>query len=55
MNPEAPYSTFHAISVPLAVQPKSKELLVTLDEVKALGLIHEGVSLISISSNRISL
>ena len=55
VNPAEPYSTFQAVSVPPAAQPKSRELFVTLEALKEPGFWHDGVSLNSTSSKRISL
>ena len=41
-NPAGPYSTFHAVSVPPAVQPKSAPVVVTLVTANAVGVKQDG-------------
>ena len=42
VNPAGPYSTFHAVSEPPAVQPKSAPVVVALLTAKAVGVKHDG-------------
>ena len=46
----APYSKFHAVSVPPAVHDKSAELLVILVAINPLGSGQNGIASIVISS-----
>ena len=55
VNPEVPYSTFHAVSVPPAVHDKSAEDVVMLETASAVGSGQAGASLTPNSSIAMSL